>query len=191
MNFQFYAEKNDRKFILDFIFNETNWEIYDLYSSYGEEIRRYTTLDEIEKKIEKDKRSAHFNIYSPDFGGEVIFRKITLDPTHCNGHTFRYSTEGWGLIQLYFGKVWNERLEYSTIKHNSETRAINWYPTCPDMGNPDLWNWKEVSKVSRKLSYIIKKASINRAGGRYVMPDADMKTTIEDINEYKHLAIKC
>ncbi|NDV94667.1 hypothetical protein D0T84_07005 [Dysgonomonas sp. 521] len=190
MNFNFYAEKEDRKVILDFIFNETNWEIYDLYSQYGEKIEKYTTTEEVEKKIETEKRSAHFNIYSPDFGGEVILKKINLNPNACNGHTFRYSSEGWGLIQLYFGKVWNARLEYSTIMHNSETRARNWYPTCPDMGNPDLWNWKEVSKASRKLSNFIKKASSLKIGSQYVMPQAEKETELKDIDGYKFLYTK-
>ncbi len=181
MNFNFYAEKNDRKIILDFIFNETNWEIYDLYSSYGEEIVKYPTLEEIEHKIETEKRAGHFNIYSPDFGGEVIFRKVNLDPEYCNGYTFRYSSEGWGLIQLYFGKVWNNKLEYSTIKHNSQVRANNWYSTYPEMANPDLWNWKEINKASRKLAYIIKKASSAKIGSIYVMPGSEKSINIEQL----------
>jgi len=190
MNFDFYAEKSDRKIILDFIFNETNWEIYDLYSEYGEEITRYTTTESIEKKIEAEKRAAYFNIYSPDFGGEVIFRKINLNPDVCKGHTFRYSTEGWGMIQLYFGMTWNNRFEYSTIKHNTETRANNWYPTYPDMKNPNLWNWKEISKASRKLAYIIKKASHTQIGSIRIMPEAEDKYEIVDSEGYKLLQVK-
>jgi hypothetical protein len=190
MNFNFYAEKNDRKIILDFIFNETNWEIYDLGSLFGKKITKYTTTEEVERKIETEKRSAYFNIYSPDFGGEVIFRKVMLDPQYCDGHTFRYATEGWGLIQLYFGKVWNARLEHSTIQHNSETRARNWYTTCPDMCNPDLWNWKEISKASRKLSNFIKKASSLKIGSQHIMPEAEKETEIKEINGYKFLYTK-
>lgn len=190
MNFNFYAEKEDQRIILDFIFNETNWEIYDLGSGLGESMSKYTSAAEVEERIEREKRAGYFNIYSPDFGGEIIFKKIELDPKACEGHTFRYSSEGWGLIQLYFGKVWNARLEYSTIKHNSKTRAHNWYPTCPDMGDPDLWNWKEVSKASRKLSNFIKKASSIKIGSQYVMPEAEKETELKDIDGYKFLYTK-
>ena len=49
------------------------------------------------------KFSNAFQLWSPDFNGGIVFEKIQLDPKRCNGHAFRFATQGWGLIQLYFG----------------------------------------------------------------------------------------
>ena len=106
MTYDFFADKADKLEILDFIFEETDLEVYDLSSPYGQEICQYRTVDEISSKFDLDdgdKFAVTFQLWAPRHKGNPLFRKIGLDPRHCNGHTFRYSTDGWGLIQLYFG----------------------------------------------------------------------------------------
>jgi hypothetical protein len=106
MTYQFYADKQDKFNILDYIFNETDLKAYDLSSSPDAEISVYKTAQEIIKKfdLESGKQFAiTFNLWSPTFKGEIIFQKRELNPKRCNGHTFKFTTEGWGLIQLYFG----------------------------------------------------------------------------------------
>jgi hypothetical protein len=39
---------------------------------------------------------------------------------------------------------------------NSEKRARVWYPTYPELKEPDLWNWKLVASHSRRLQRSLK-----------------------------------
>src|SRR5215475_12919693 len=40
------------------------------------------------------------SIYYPEAGGYVFEKRIELRPGSCNGHRFRFSQEGWGLMYL-------------------------------------------------------------------------------------------
>lgn len=172
MNFDFYSEQADRASILDFIFKETNWEIYDLSSENGGYIRKYKSIDEIETRIKVDKGTSHFQLYSSDFGGKVSMRKIALNPKQSNGHTFRYATEGLGLIQLYFGKMEDNKFEHSHIGHNSEKRAGSLSAANPNLNDASQWNWKEIESASAKLMNKIKRLADARHNGYYVLPAA-------------------
>ena len=106
MTFDFFADKTVKLKILDFIFMDTDLHVYDSGSPYGQEINEYKTVDAIASKfdlINGDKFAVTFQLWDPSHKGKPIFRKIDLDPKHCNGYTFRYSTDGWGLIQFIGG----------------------------------------------------------------------------------------
>ena len=106
MNYNFFADKADKINLLDFIFEETDLKIFDLASPYGQEVSEYKTTNEIITGFDLDiggESCITFQLWSPRFGDTIVFRKVDLNPRYCKGHTFRYSTDGWGLIQLYFG----------------------------------------------------------------------------------------
>jgi hypothetical protein len=127
MTYDFFANKTDKLEILDFIFKETDLKIYDLGSPYGLEICEYKSVNDIDSKFDLDngdKFAMNFQLWTPRHKGKPVFRKINLDPKHCNGHTFRYSTDGWGLIQLYFGGLKNNELNQSHIGHFTEKEAL-------------------------------------------------------------------
>ena len=129
MNYNFFADKVDKLKILDFIFNEMDLRVYDLGSAYGQEICQYKTADEIASKFDLDnggKFAITFQLWTPRHRGEPLFRKIELDPKHCNGNTFRYAAEGFGLIQLYFGGLKDNELNQSHIGHFNEKGAKKW-----------------------------------------------------------------
>jgi len=158
MTYDFFADEADKIEILNFIFRETDLQIFDLGSPYGQEISEYKTVDEIVSKFDLrngDKFAITFILWTPRFGGDLIFRKVDLDPKHCKGHTFRYATEGWGLIQLYFGGVKNNELYRSHIGHQSQKRAMTWESNNGGLGSVSKWDWSEVEKVARGLKYQI------------------------------------
>ncbi len=118
--------------------------------------------------------SVTFNLWAERFGGDILFRKIDLDPKRCNGHTFRYSTNGWGLIQLYLGGQKNSILFYSHIGHFNEKGALRHEDTNHINGRVDKWNWKEVSQTSRKLkNHLHNKIATRKIGSYGVLPGAD------------------
>ncbi|MNK52713.1 hypothetical protein D3C87_716550 [compost metagenome] len=177
MNYNFFADKTDKLEILEFIFKETDLYVYDLGSSYGQEICQYKTVDEISSKFDLDngdKFAVTFQLWAPRHKGKPIFRKVDLDPKHCKGHTFRYSTEGWGLIQLYFGGIKNNELSQSHIGHFNEKGALKWEETNKVNGLVSLWDWTEILATSRKLKYQIhNKLTTRKIGSFGVLTGAD------------------
>ena len=176
MNYDFFANKADKLEILDFIFKETDLLVYDLGSQYGQEICQYKASDEISLKfdLEIDEFGTTFQLWTPRHKGKPIFRKVDLDPKRCNGHTFRYATEGWGLIQLNFGGVKNNELKLSHISHYNEKGALNWEDTNYLNGLVSSWDWTEIQATSRKLKYQIhKKLATRKIGSFGVLPGAD------------------
>ncbi len=176
MTYDFFADKADKIEILDFIFKDTDLQVYDLGSPYGKEICQYKTSDEISSKfdLEIDEFGTTFQLWTPRHKGKPIFRKIDLDPKRCNGHTFRYATEGWGLIQLYFGGLKNKELKRSNIGHQSEKRALAWEDISNTNGLVSLWDWREIEITSRKLKYQIhNKLATRKIGSFGVLTGAD------------------
>jgi hypothetical protein len=177
MSYDFFADKADKLEFLDFIFKNTDLHVYDSSSPYGQEICQYKTIDEISSKFDLDngdKFALTFQLWSPRHKGKPLFRKIELDPKRCNGHTFRYSTDGWGLIQLYFGGLKNNKLNQSHIGHFNEKEALKWEDINKVNGLVNLWDWTEIQTTSRKLKYHIhSKLSIKKIGSFGVLKGAD------------------
>lgn len=177
MNYNFYAGENDKLEIIEFIFNETDLKIYDFYSPYGEKICKYSSAKEMAEKfdfISGGKFALTFSLWSPRHKGKPIFRRIELNPKYCNGHTFRYSTDGLGMIHLYFGGIKNKYLALSNIVHISERRARIYESPIFFKSKVDKWNWKEINKTSRKIKYRIhKKMAVDKIGSIGVLKQAN------------------
>ncbi|TKC00655.1 hypothetical protein [Pedobacter cryophilus] len=178
MTYDFFADKTDKLKILDFIFNDTDLRVYDLSSRYEQEISEYKTVEEISSKFDLHnggKFANTFQLWSPRHKGNPIFRKVELDPRRCNGHKFRYSTDGWGLIQLYFGGIKDKELNQSHIGHFNEKGALKWEETNKINGLVNLWDWTEIQMTSRKLKYQIhNKLATRKIGSLGVLSGADL-----------------
>ncbi|MBV4357597.1 hypothetical protein [Pinibacter aurantiacus] len=177
MTYDFFAEKEDKLNILDFIFNDTDLHVYDVSSAPDQQISEYKTSEDISSKFDLTngaKFSVTFQLWSPRHNGKPTFRRISLDPKHCNGHTFRYATDGWGLIQLYFGGLKNNQLNLSHIGHFSEKGALKWQDE-KSLNEPvSAWDWKEIAATSRKLkNHIHNKLAIKKIGSLGVLPGAE------------------
>jgi len=167
MTYDFFADESDKIEVLNYIFRETDLQVFDHYSALGQQVTEYKTTEQIVSKFDLrngDKFSVTFNLWTPRLKGDLIFRKVNLDPKRCNGHTFRYSTDGWGLIQLYFGGIKNHAfhnapkssvLNVSHIGHQSQKRAMAWEGVTQGNGQVSKWDWKEVEKTGRALKYHI------------------------------------
>jgi hypothetical protein len=178
MTYDFYADENDIARILDYIFTETDLILYELASNYGQEIKSFRETSEVLKNYHfcnSNQSSETFQLWTPKFEGDLVIRKVELNPKFCHGHTFRYSTEGWGLIQLYFGVRKKEKLPFSHIGHQSEKRALLWQDiNNNNLGKVDKWNWKEVETTAKKIKYQIhNKMSIRKLNRYGVLQGAD------------------
>jgi hypothetical protein len=181
MTYDFFANKSDKIKLLDFIFEETDLKVFDLASPYGQEISEYKSTDEITSKFDLEnggQSCATFQLWTQRFGGDILFRKVDLNPKYSDGHTFRYSTDGWGLIQLYFGGQQDNVLFHSHIGHFNEKGASRRESTNHFNGKVDKWNWKEIEQTSRKLkNQIHNKIAIRKIGSYEVLPGADKLST--------------
>ena len=173
MRYDFYADQTDKLTLLDFIFNETDLHVFDSSSPYGQNISQYKSAKEVSARfdlVNGDKFAVTFQLWTPRHKGEPAFRKIDLEPKRCNGHTFRYSTDGWGMIQLNFGGVKNNILSLSHIGHFSEKDAAKWQGTNKFSGDIDNWDWKEVQATSKKLKQFIQsKLAVKKFGSTDVL----------------------
>lgn len=177
MNYNFFASKDDKIEILEFVLIKMNLRIYDSHSFYEQEICEYKSVDEIISKFDLENGyefSQTFQLWTPKHGGNPIFRKIALNPDYCNGHTFRYSTTGWGLIQLYFGGVEKHKLNQSHIGSFTEKGALS-KETIPSInGQVKNWNWKEIESTFRKLKYQIhNKMAVRKIDSLGILKGAD------------------
>jgi hypothetical protein len=181
MTYDFFANKSDKISLLDFIFKETDLKVFDFASPYGQEVSEYKSAGEIISKFDLEnggQSSVRFQLWTQRFDGDILFRKVDLNPKYCDGHTFRYSTEGWGLIQLYFGGQKDYILFHSHIGHFNEKGALKWEGRNRFNGKVHKWNWKEVEQTSRKLkNQIHNKVAIRKVGSYGVLPGADKLST--------------
>jgi len=177
MSYDFFAAEEDKLILLNYIFSETDLQIFDLASEYGATVKEYKSVGEITSCFDmKDEnlRDVYFLLWSPRFKGKVEFRKIDLDPRRCKGHTFRYNTGGWGLIQLYLHGINAGRLKASHIGHFNRAGAAKWAEVNKAKGDVDLWDWSAIQKTSSHLKYLIhKKLSVKTIGSSGVMAGAE------------------
>ncbi|MBJ2175555.1 hypothetical protein JBL43_14985 [Aureibaculum sp. A20] len=174
MNYEFYAEIEDKIDVLNYIINELELKIFDSYSKYDESIIEYKSVEEIINHNDLKNGTEYatsFRLWHPIFSPKVLVEKINLNPEKCNGHTFRYAARGWGMINLHFGGLKKNRLHRSSIGHFNEKGALRIETSNHINGKVTDWNWKDISKISRKLKYQI-----------------DKKMTVEKISSYGVLA---
>ncbi len=176
MTYDFFAANSDKINLLNFIFKETDLKVFDLASPYGQEISEYKSTDEIMLKYGFESEISYpvkFQLWTPRFGGKILFRKVVLNPKHCDGHTFCYSSDGWGLIQLYFEGQKDNLLLHSHIGHFNERGALKWEDSNHFNGRVEQWNWEEIERTSRQLkNHIHSKMSVQKIGGYGILPGA-------------------
>lgn len=181
-NCDFYAARDDMISVLEFTFAEGEFRVFEHSSEFGEELREFTSTDEIADAFDlgncpgKQRFSALLALYVPSTSDVFSVRKIDLNPDSCAGHTFRYEPNGWGLIQLYFGGVSERGIHYSHTNHISENRAKKVKATYADeLGSVDAWDWEKLSQVSRRLRYHIRnRLAVGKHGSRPVLPSAQV-----------------
>ena len=177
MNYNFLASYDDKICIFDFLFENTDLQIFDLSSEYSQKVCQYRSTAEIISKFDLENGgqfAVTLQLWSPRCGGEVVFRKINLNPNYCEGHTFRYATSGWGLIQLYLGGYQKNSLYHSHIGHFNERGALGRADNDEVLVDVRRWNWKEVASASGRLKRQIHKMSVGKFNSVDVLPGADI-----------------
>lgn len=136
--------------------------VFEAYSAYESDIRIFPTRQSLEKYISDELGSmnkfkyVYCFLHYPGSDGLVRKRRLKLDPKRCDGATYRYAMEGWGLIQFQLDLTDIENIS-CYFAANSEKRANNWSSIYPELGAPTLWNWAVVEKNVRRLIRVLRK----------------------------------
>lgn len=186
-NLEFYAVDDDIETLSEFLL-ANGFIVYESESRLDCKLRTFSTANEIViayREVENRKLSPFFQIscYHSSFAGKVVIEKTKLIPDVSNGHTFRYSVGGWGLLHLQFGGITGSRtITPSCFTHNSEKRAHNWDDAYKELGKASEWDWHAISRSSRLIqSYIGKKLAACREGTRPVLIQAAQLSELEGL----------
>lgn len=170
-NCDFYALPADLAALFGFIFEQPGWQLWELTSSGEQPLRLFATMGELRASfpsVIEATAAHHFHLYAPEMGGSVTHRRIELR----RGATFRYASEGWGLIQLYTGALRDAHLSACHTNHNSERRALTWAVHSPTLAPPSAWNWSAVARISGRLNRFIRGIAAGKRASRPILPAA-------------------
>lgn len=177
-NCDFYAIPEDHEPLLDWLVRERICRIFELASDFEMALREFHTVDDVMSQFSRTYSNGnswdtvHLQLYVLGAGPPFVPRRVSLDPRACDGATFRYAAEGWGLVQLYLGAIGSGGLKNSHTNHNSLKRAEAWGSVKPDMQPVESCDFKKISAFSSRLNRQIKKLGIAKIGSRPVLPGA-------------------
>jgi hypothetical protein len=177
-NCDFYATPEDHESVLAWLFAKGACDVYELASSYEQPLKRFESSAEVLRQFERRHSTGELwhtvalQLYVLGSGPPFSARRIRLDPTACDEATFRFTAEGWGLVQLYLSAPYGDRLENSHTNHNSKTRAETWAPIYGVDPGPDAWDFARITAFSSRLNRQIRRKGVAKIGSRAVLPGA-------------------
>jgi hypothetical protein len=152
----FFAAHEDHIAMFNFLFTQTDVSVFDHYSEPDQELREFRSVDELEAvhpigvDLHGNGLSLTLQLWSPSVMPVLPLERFALDPSSCDGHTFRYRLRGGGLIQLYLGGVYEKWLTKTHYGHFSSKGAARW-------NLEQGVDWEALSKLSNKIQYHIRK----------------------------------
>lgn len=173
----FYAARADEADVLRFVLEETDCQVYEAYSRYDCELRRFATVAEACDALEvgddrpSETRSVLLDLWSPSTGGQLAVQRREV---RIEGATFRYETSGWGLYRVHLGGCSEGTVHRSWVSHNTEKRAQRWSDTYTELAGPETWDWEAVNRIGRQITHHIKnRLAVSKVDSASVLPEAD------------------
>jgi hypothetical protein len=130
------------------------------YSNFGCATREFADADALLDELNCEPGVVdvfrQYTLYYIEAKGHTHERRVDLKPEACNGHTFRFCQEGWGLIQLQCDFRKHPMVE-CRVAVNSAVRASNWSDTYPGFQSPNSWDWAVVERKAGRLVRLLRK----------------------------------
>jgi hypothetical protein len=168
----FYATPDDVASIMDAVLGECR--VFESYSVPDESLREFSSVSDIrDALVSYERQGFGLMLYAPSMKGAFVIERIHLKPGAIKGKSWREKISGWGLIQVAFGGVRGATLKPSLTNHNSERRARAWSNTVPALPPVDDWDFKEVTRISRRINRHIAGQAVRKQGARHVLHGAD------------------
>ena len=177
-NLDFYATIEDHKTILNYLFEAKDCEVYELSSDPEKPLNQFFSTDEVLNEFNrthtngKKLSSIYLQIFVSDCGYEFKPTKVILNPEKCNGFTYRFSADQFGLIQLYLEAPTKKGLKNSHTNHNTKERAKKWARTQAEVADVESCDFNKITKFSSELNRFIRKTSLAKLTSKPVLPGA-------------------
>jgi hypothetical protein len=146
--------------VVEAVFAQGPVVVRQAYSDFGCATHEYADaaalLDDLPCEKGVSNAFRQYTLYYPEAKGYAFERRIELNPQTCNGQSFRFCQEGWGLIQLQCDFRQHPIVE-CRVAVNSPSRATTWSDTYPDFQSPDLWDWAVVEKKAGRLVRLLRR----------------------------------
>lgn len=165
----FYGLKNDIRDVFEFLFTQTDVEVFESYSEFNQELRQFRTIEELENafKIGFDRGGS---------GGSEIFELwsstvMPRPPIHkrvAEGYGTRYSISHPSLIRLYLGGQHNNSTTYSDFDHWEKAAYLR---RTSDAAN--ICDWRALSRLSGRIQRHVKRhLAVAKIGSISILPEA-------------------
>ena len=171
-NCDYYATIPDHAVLLDWLFAEKTCEVYELYSRFGQPLRELRSTGEVLALFDEGPGSVHLQLRVLDASPPFVPRRVSLNPDTCDGATFRFAANGWGLVQLYLGTVIRGKLKDSHTNHFSQKGAGKWEPIGTHDTAVEAWDFPRITAFSSRLNRQVRKQAVAKIAGRAVLPGA-------------------
>jgi hypothetical protein len=171
-NCNFYATVDDHSGLLDWLFAEGTCEVHELSSRYEQPLRQFDSRAQVLALFDESPRCVHLQLRVLGASPPLEPQRVSLNPAHCDGATFRYAAEGWGLVQLYLGNAWRDTLQGSHTNHFTQKGAGKWEPVSPQDAGVEAWDFKRIASFSSRLNRQIRKRAAGKLGSQLVLPGA-------------------
>lgn len=146
--------------VVEAVFSQGPVIVRQAYSNFGCNTREFADPKALLKDLYYETGVGdvfrQYAIYYPEAKGHTHERRIALKPELCNGHTFRFCQEGWGLIHLQCD-FRNYPIVECRIAVNSESRAGTWSDTYLDFESPAAWDWGVIERKAGKLVRLLRR----------------------------------
>ena len=165
----FYAVDEDWLAVVEAVFDLGLFRVFQATSEPDRELREFHTAEE----AVSSRQAGQLMAFVVGAGPDPQARRIDFRPGRPGEATFRYTCEGWGLVQLSYGGPFGPReLHWSHTNHNTRKRAAAWAEVIPRLGDPADWNWPTVTSASGKLNRVIRRMAVSKIGSHPVLPHA-------------------
>ena len=150
----FFGVREDYVDIFDRLFAATDVQVFESYSEYDQELRRFHSTRELLSALPLgtdtygNSLAYNLQLWSPSVTPEPRVRRINL--VRVKGHTHWFCVEGMGLMQFHTGGTFGECITHSNFGHFSEKGA-----RARASGNADEVDWAASRKLSNKIMYLI------------------------------------
>lgn len=177
-NCDFYATPEDHERLLHWLFAEGTCRVFELSSDFEKPLKEFRSAGDVLSQFDRTYitgekwHTVHLQLYVLGACPPFVPRRVQLNPKACDGATFRYAADGWGLVQLYLAAATAHGLNNSHTNHNSRKRAEAWAPTIPTMQDVGLCDFKKISAFSSRLNRQVKKLSVANVGSRPILSGA-------------------
>ncbi len=177
-NCDFYATDGDHELLLDYIFDESLVEVYELSSDFDKPLKQFHSTGEVMKEFDRTYTngnkwsSLHLQLYVLGSSHKFKPTKVFYKNENCDKETFKYKAEGYGLIQLYLSVPDKGLLSNSHTNHNTKKRAETWARTEIEIEEVAAWDFDVITKYSSKLNRYIRKLSVGKITSRPVLSNA-------------------